>query len=111
MSVVLPAPLGPMRKRSSPSATVRSTPSRARKPSKTTRTSRSSSMAQPPQDAGDALRGQGHDQDEQRALQVEPAVGELLAEGGLRVAHDDGAEHRPGQHLPAADRDRDDELQ
>jgi hypothetical protein len=40
--VVLPAPLGPMRKRRSPWVTVRSTPSTATNPSKSTRRPRTS---------------------------------------------------------------------
>src|SRR5215475_13064876 len=81
ISVVLPAPLGPMMACSSPGATSMERLSVAtRPPKRRTRFStrrRWSATGEPPQEAHDAAAGEQHDQQQQRAHDHRPVFGDL----------------------------------
>src|SRR5437667_552336 len=121
-TVVFPAPLGPMRPTISPSATVRSSPSTARRPPKrleSPRTSsrlsaRSSTIARGAPGSG-ALGQEEHHGDEERAVHdqmaARPAGGREVAPGELgERGEDEGAEDRPQRRARAAHDRTDDDL-
>src|SRR6185436_93599 len=121
MSVVLPAPFGPMMASVSPSRTSRSTPSVARSAPKLFVRARTSSIGLA-EDAGEAAAEEDDREDEQRAhddlpvldpalrLQAEKRLDQLLAEkegeradhgpGGRRHAAEDHHEHQVARLLP-----------
>src|SRR5438105_8642714 len=71
-SVVLPAPLGPIRPAIEPSATSRLAPSTARRPPKIFDSARTSSMPPPPSKHVDQpVRQKADDEDQQRAVDDE----------------------------------------
>src|SRR6202035_2645744 len=81
ISVVLPAPFGPMMACNSPLATSSETLSVATMPpNRSTRfstRSKGSAMAQPPQQPVDAAAPEQHDQQQQRAHDQRPIFGDL----------------------------------
>src|SRR6185312_17011643 len=102
ISVVLPAPLGPMMACSSPGATSSDRLSVALMPPKlrtrfSTRSKGSgkeSATAQPPQQTHDAAAREQHDQQQQRAHDQRPVFGELRQQL-FQQQEQDGTEHRP----------------
>src|SRR5882672_6673354 len=101
ISVVLPAPLGPMMACSSPGATSSDRLSVALMPPKlrtrfSTR-SKGSATAQPPQQPHDAAAREQHDQQQQWAHDQRPVFGELRQDFFQQKEHDgaqDGTEQR-----------------
>src|SRR3954454_22739821 len=105
ISVVLPAPFGPMMACSSPLATSSETLSVATMPPKrrTSFSTRSSGSAtvEPPEQAHDAATAEQHDQQKQRAHDQRPVFGELRQELFQQQIHhraDDRTEQRA--HAP-----------
>src|SRR5271165_2702688 len=106
ISVVLPAPLGPMMACSSPCGTSSVTWSVAmmppnRRTSFSTR-SRGSATLQSPQQAHDAAAAEQHDHEQQRAHDDGPILGELRQKF-LQQEIDDGADDRAEQRAHAAE--------
>src|SRR5712675_2706690 len=101
MSVVLPAPFGPMIACVSPSATVRLTPSVARRAPKLLYRSVTSSIGFL-EDASQAAPEEDHRQDQQRPEDDLPVLGEAL-QGLLEHEQCEGAEQRAGDALHAAE--------
>src|SRR5471032_1404225 len=100
ISVVLPAPFGPMMACNSPFATSSETLSVARMPpnrrtSFSTR-SKGSATGEPPQNPDDAAAPEQHDQQQQRTHDQRPVFGDLRQEF-LQHQIDDGADHRAKQ--------------
>src|ERR1700681_4536028 len=100
ISVVLPAPFGPMMACNSPFATSSETLSVAtmppnRRTSFATR-SKGSATGKPPQNAGDAAAPEQHDQQQQRPHDQRPIFGHLRQEF-LQHQISDGADHRAEQ--------------
>src|SRR6185312_793547 len=100
ISVVLPAPFGPMMACSSPGATSSDRLSVALMPPKlrtrfSTR-SMGSSTTEHPQPAHDAAAREQYDQQQQRAHDQRPVFGELRQQL-FQQQEQDGAEHRPEQ--------------
>src|SRR2546421_5739932 len=104
MSVVLPAPFGPISACTSPRVTSRVTSSVATTPPKRLLTPRSSSMAAPPEEPGNTL-GRQHDDGEQHDAHREAGmvlvVGRELREPGDAVVGDQVLEAE--QHRGADD--------
>src|ERR1700737_3646983 len=97
ISVVLPAPVGPMIACNSPPATSSERLSVAtippnRRTSLSTR-SKGSATAQPPEQAHDAAAPEQHDQQQQRAHDQRPVFRELRQQF-FQHQIDDGADHR-----------------
>src|SRR5947207_2707998 len=109
ISVVLPAPLGPMMACSSPGATSSDRLSVAKMPpNRRTRFStrskgsaKESTTAHPPEQAHDAAAREQHDQQQQRAHDQRPVFRELRQQF-LQEEIDDGADHRAEQRAHAA---------
>src|SRR3954454_2157810 len=95
ISVVLPAPLGPMMACNSPGMTSSDRLSVATRPPnrRTRRSTRSSGSAtgDPPQDAHDAAARKQHDQQQQRTHDQRPVFGEL-GQKLFQQQEDDGAD-------------------
>src|SRR5437588_9181976 len=92
ISVVLPAPFGPMMACSSPRATSSDRLSVARMPPKrrtrfSTR-SKGSATAKPPEHAHDATTREQHDQQQQRAHDQRPVFGKLRQQLFQQQKHD-----------------------
>src|SRR5881296_1183056 len=115
ISVVLPAPFGPMIASVSPSATSRSTPSVATRPPKRLVSPRTASSVSATGDAGagqqaeETAPGVEDDEDEQRAEHDLP-VHRPRREHVLEEQEGDGAEHRAVQRAHAAEDDHDHDL-
>src|SRR3954449_698854 len=98
ISVVLPAPFGPMMACSSPCATsserlsVASTPPNRR--TRLSTRSKGSATVQPPEQSDDAAAPEQHDQEQQRAHDQRPIFGDLR-QGFLEQEIDDRPQHRP----------------
>src|ERR1700738_1134371 len=108
ISVVLPAPFGPMIACNSPLATSSETLSVARMPpnrrtSLSTR-SKGSAKAQPPQHPDDAAAPEQHDQQQQRAHDQRP-VFRTLRQKFFQQKIDDRADPRAEQRADAAEDD------
>src|SRR5204862_642651 len=109
ISVVLPAPLGPMMACSSPGATSSDRLSDARMPpNRRTRFStrskgstRESATAHPPEQAHDAAAREQYDQQQQRAHDQRPVLRELRQQF-FQQQIDDGADDRAEQRAHAA---------
>src|SRR3954468_12131257 len=106
ISVVLPAPFGPMMACSSPAATSSETLSVAMMPPKrrtsfSTR-SRGSATIEPPEQAHDAAATEQHDQQQQRAHDQRPIFGDPRQEL-FQQQIDHGAHHRAEQRPHAAE--------
>src|SRR6478752_5225752 len=106
ISVVLPAPFGPMIACNSPFVTSSETLSVATMPpNRRTRFSTSSNgsaTGEPPQETVDAAAPEQHDQQQQRAHDQRPVFGELRQEL-LQHEVDDRADHRTEQRAHAAE--------
>src|SRR6185436_4070778 len=110
ISVVLPAPLGPMMACSSPGATSSDRLSVALMPPKlrtrfSTRSKGSAkelATAKPPEQPHDAAAREQYDQQQQRAHDQCPIFGKLRQQLFQQEKHD-GAEHRPEQRTHAAE--------
>src|ERR1700743_3861782 len=100
ISVVLPAPLGPMMACNSPFATSSDRLSVAVMPpnfrTRLSTRNRGSAMARPPEQAHDAAASEQHDQEQQRAHDQRPIFRELRQKF-FQHQIDDGADHRPEQ--------------
>src|SRR6267378_8056835 len=108
MSVVLPAPFGPMIACVSPCTTSRSTPSVACKPPNlfaSPRIARSGSATAPSgvrHEPEQPALGEEHDEDEERPQDDLPVGGEGR-EDVLQEQEDDGADHRTEERSDAAE--------
>src|SRR6267378_1418447 len=106
ISVVLPAPFGPMIACNSPFATsserlsVASTPPNRRTSFSTQ--SKGSATAQPPEQPDDAAASEQHDQQQQRAHDQRPVFGDLRQELFQQQIHH-RAHHRAEQCAPAVE--------
>src|SRR4029078_9917286 len=100
ISVVLPAPFGPMMACNSPAATSSETLSVATMPPKrrTSFSTRSSGSAtiEPPEQAHDTAAAEQHDQQQERAHDQRPVFGELRQQL-FQQQEQDGTEHRREQ--------------
>src|SRR5665213_1921346 len=106
ISVVLPAPLGPMMACNSPFATSSEMLSVATMPPKrrtrfSTR-SKGSATGKPPEQSVDAAAPEQHDQQQQRAHDQRPVFGDLRQEF-FQHQVDDRADHRAEQRAHAAE--------
>src|SRR6202048_5280322 len=108
ISVVLPAPLGPMIACSSPRATSSETWSVATMPpNRRTRfstRSKGSATGKPPQDADNAAAPEQHDQQQQGAIDQRPIYRHLRQKFFQRQI-DDRTDHRSEQRAHAAEND------